>query len=147
MGIGRRKSGSCIYLYGTKQKLCTSALRNYIQIKQRRINSPKLGSLEPLETFNTVASLYSAMIPRQATARFNGVNVEEGTTTHLFYVRYDDDLFWLDRNSLFIDYEGYGATKTRRFKLLSIQVLDEANEWMVINASARGDASLEATEC
>ena len=147
MGIGRKVDGSCIYLYGTKQKLCTSALRHFIELKQRRINTPKLGSLEPIETFTTVASMYSAMVARQPTSRFNGVNIKEGTLTHVFYIRYDDSLFWLDTGSLFIDFAGYGTSRTRRFKLLAIKALDEDNQWMLIQASERGDNSLRATEC
>lgn len=147
MGLSKRTVGSCIYLEGTTQKLCTSALKHYIQVKQRRINTPKLGSLEPIETFTTIASMYSAMIARAPSARFNGVNIKEGTLTHFFYTRYDDTLFWLDRGSLFVEFTGYGSSKTRRFKLLAIKVLDEANEWMLLQCSERGDAALEATVC
>jgi len=147
MGIGRATRGSCIYLYGTKQKLCTSALTHYIEIKQRKINTPKLGSLDPIESFTTVASMYAAMVARQPTSRFNGVNIKDGTLTHVFYIRYDDSLFWLDTGSFFIDFKGYGTTKTRRFRLLAIKPLDENNEWMLIQASERGDSLLEANEC
>ena len=147
MGLGQRTSGQCIYLHGTRTKLCTSALRSYIEIKERKINTPKMGSYEPIETFTTVASLYAAIVPRASVSRFNGVNVREGTITHLFYVRYDEDILFMGRGTLFIDFQGYGATKVRRFRLINTKVLDEANEWMVIEAAERGDASLGATEC
>jgi hypothetical protein len=147
MSIAKRKSGACIYLYGTKQILCASALRHYISIKRRTINSVKLGRLEPLETFTEVVGAWSGMVARDFTSRFNGVNIREGTITHVFYMHYDDDLYWMDKNTLFIDYQPYGNSKVRRFKLLSIKILDEGGEWMALQASERGDASLGATEC
>jgi hypothetical protein len=61
-------------------------------------------------------------------SRFDGVNIIQGAT-HVCYMKFDETVFELDINSLWVEIEFH---KNRRFKLLSIENYLEFDKYLAL---------------
>lgn len=119
-------------------KLCIGDLNSLIQIQERRL--PEITDIddpEPSFVFTTILSTWSAVETIRGTSRFSNVNIED-STTHLFWIRYNPNLSIPENGNTFILFKG------RYFRIIRVTNSNEQDEWVMIEASDRGDITEQA---
>jgi len=129
----------CSYQRVKKKVLCVSDVNKQILIKSRVQNTPKIGEVESSENFETYGRPYSAVKTLRGTQRFDSINIDE-KATHLFYIYWADKYENLEVNNYFIEY------KDKYYDILEIDVHNENREFLIIQATERGDKTLEASQ-
>lgn len=130
---------SCAKKKIKETKLCIGDLNSLIQIQERRL--PQITDVEDSEPsfiFTTILSTWSAVETVRGTSRFSNVNIE-GLTTHLFWIRYNPNLSIPENGNTFVLF------KSRYFRIIRVTNSNEQDEWLMIEASDRGDAIEQAS--
>lgn len=128
----------CIKTIFSRTILCAGTMTDFITIKKRELLSRKLNDTESKEKFSTILSCMSKVETKNPTTRFDGVNIED-SVTHIVYIPYDQDIYELDKNSLFVEWE---KNKNRNLKLMSS--MDYREDYIALFCKETGFVDKEA---
>lgn len=138
MGRGKRgntrRSGRCVYTVFEKQILCSGTMNDYCFIKKRELQPVKIGDLQAQEGFTTLFEMAGNLEAIKATTRFDGISISN-ETTHFIYISFEQDIYELDINSLFVEIE---KSRNRLFKLLKINNFGEQDEHLLLQCKETG---------
>lgn len=135
-------SNSCAFKRSKRQRLCSGDLDRYIEIQVRTLGAPPLGGGEATMTFTELKKVWAFIETLGGlfggSRRFSGINIEDGAT-HLFYVRYDPDIFPLDSDNNFILYA------SRRYRILRVTEHNENQWYMILQCEETGISSKDGS--
>ncbi|MCP4489032.1 MAG: head-tail adaptor protein [Gammaproteobacteria bacterium] len=129
----------CVKLRKTRRSLCSGDLNLLIEIQTREFLPPAPGSNIGQEVFTTLKRVWSFAMTVKGTSRFSQVNIHD-SATHLWYVRYDPDIEFIEVNNNFILYDD------RRFDIIEVTNDGEDRNILIIQASETGDSTKEASD-
>lgn len=127
--------GKCKAKRVTATKLCTGDLRHPVELQSRSLDTSGFASSQPVEVFTTLRVQWCAIETVSGVSRYGAVNIEDGVT-HLFWCKWDIGLTGVD----------YILHDARRFKVMSMDNLNERDTTVVFQTKERGDVSLDASE-
>ena len=130
----------CVKTIFSKQILCAGSMCNYIKVLNRTQTPGGWESNTPIETFEIKYTMMGYIEAIKPTSRFNGINIADGIT-HLVYLPFEQTIYELDRNSLYIEIE---RQKNRRFKLEQIEDYGEQGNYLVLYCRELGFTDIEA---
>jgi hypothetical protein len=122
--------------------LCAGAMTDYMTIKKSEQGTTDLDDIQAEPTLTIIRSYFGYLEAVRPSIRFDGVSIDR-TSTHYWYIPYEQDIYELDVNSLFVTREG---TKERIFKLNEIENYDEQDRWLALHLEAKGFSENGATE-
>jgi hypothetical protein len=125
-----------------REILCAGAMTDYMTIKSSTAGTTDFGDVQAEPTLATIRSYFGYLETVRPSIRFDGVSIDR-TSTHYWYIPYEQDIYELDVNSLFVTKEG---TKERIFKLNEIENYDEQDRWLALHLEAKGFSENTATE-
>lgn len=139
---GRTTSkGHCLYTAFTKTILCAGTMTDLLEIVKREQQPRQAGEGQASEGFTSISDSLGYLEDANGTPRFDGVSIADGVT-HAGYIPFDQDIFELDRGSLWVRYTG--TNRTRLFKLIRVQDYHEQEEYILLQLTERGFDDLEA---
>ena len=136
---------NCKKVIFKRKKICRGDFRHKIQLYKREQASVSYGGLEPTESFSLVAEPFAAVETVRGTTRFAEINIEE-RPTHIFNIVYTSYLFntvkfdELEKGNYFVRFKG------RNYLVLNLENIDEDNQYIAIQTTERGTATLEASK-
>ena len=143
------KKGRCVKTQFERKILCAGTLQDLIRIQRREIKGTNPGqSTQAGFTFTDVARMAGCLeqyLSRNS-RRFDGVSTEDSAGpafTHEAYITFDQEVYELDYNTLYVRYEG---KRDRLFKLKGIVNYGEQDEWLQLHLQETGFADREAAQ-
>lgn len=124
-----------------RKVLCAGSMCDYLVIQERKQKPTGLGQPQAGFDFMQINAYDGKIESTKGTKRFDGVTIDP-KITHLAYMPFDQEIYELDTNSLFVELE---RTRNRRYKLDSIRDYGEQEEWLLLYLIDNGFADLEAT--
>ncbi len=144
--MATKRRGRCVYTQYDREILCAGTLDSVFMIKKRTSGGTSPGkSIQPKMVFTDVVDSFGRLEVKKSTRRFDGVSImdqSQDNFTHAGYIPFDQDVYELDVNTLFVDIED---TRNRRFKLKSIEKYNEGSQWLQLKLAETGFADLEAS--
>lgn len=126
----------CNYKRIKTLKLCRADLKHLVELQKRDLDNSDLDSPNPVEVFTKLRDQWVAIeTVSPGLARFGKIHIED-KATHIFWMLWDVDLPEPD----FILNDG------KRYKVLKTENINELDTTVAIQATERGDESLEATK-
>lgn len=111
-----------------------------ISILDRDLVPGDFDSTEPQEVFTEIGTpLAIVKTLNDGSKLFDQVQIVDGAT-HIFCILYDLTYAQVEYQNSFID------LKNKRYKVLAVTNKDEKDLLLIIQATQRGDSTLEATE-
>jgi len=133
----------CKKITVTRSKVCIGDMGELIDIVERSIGPPAIGSIDPVTTFTTIlqpwAAVKSISLSSGLPRRFDGINIED-TPTHEIYINYDATIWPLDSDNVFIKFDN------RNFRIVGVDDMDEQKLTIRILVTERGVESLAGSE-
>ncbi len=116
------------------RRVAIGDLRHSVQLLTRAIRAPGLSATNFAEQFTTVARLRAGISTSSGKVFFDGVNTDI-PVTHILFLRFRADV---DTESWFLLKSG------SRVRVLAVENLDEANQWLKLTCTERGPDSVAA---
>jgi hypothetical protein len=116
-------------------------MTDYMTVVKATAGTTGFSSTQATPTLTTVRAYFGLLEVTRPTVRFDGVTIEP-TSTHIWYIPYEQDVYELDVNSLYVKLEG---TKERIFKLDKIENYDESDQWLSLYLIDKGFSENYAT--
>lgn len=132
----------CVKTLFERQILCSGTMTDYVMIKRREIQGTTPNTTQADEELTLVADFMGHLEARKPTQRFDGVTISD-RVTHVVYIPYDQDIYELDYNTLWVEIE---QTRNKNYKMDGIMNLGEQDEYLALFLIERGFVNLEATE-
>lgn len=111
-----------------------------ISVLDRDLQESGFDDPQPVEVFTEIGTPQAIVKTlKNGSTLFDSVQIVDGAT-HFFCILYDAIYSSVEFQNSFID------LKTKRYKVLAVTNIDEKDEVLVIQATERGDSSLEATQ-
>lgn len=132
----------CQRMIFSKKILCAGTMDTYLFIKSRQSAGTDIDNLHPTMTFTTVYECMAGFEEVKPTYRFDGITIDS-TITHIAYIPFEQSVYELDTNKLFVEKEGQ---RNRYFKLKPIRDYGEQGEWLVLYLTETGFSDLQASE-
>ena len=120
-------------------KLCRGDLRHYVDIQTRELIESDFGSAQPVEKFTTIRKQWCAIETVSGVSRFAKINILDDTT-HVFWCFWDSDFPSLENRNHFL------SCNWKRYKVLSVDNINERNWALAIQVTERGCSEEEATK-
>jgi hypothetical protein len=133
---------NCVKTLFNREVLCAGTMDDFITIYNRELQGTSLDGEQAKPQFTEVSTAMGKLEARNPTQRFDGI-VINNAITHAVYIPFTQQIYELDRNTLFVEYE---STRNRWFKLLSIMNLGEQDEYLALMVKETGFVGLEASE-
>jgi len=135
----------CVKTQFDKEILCAGTMTDLIEILSRAIQGTEPGlSADPTEAFTPIVSYAGYLEEKKFTPRWDGVSTEDqsaGNFTHVAYVPYDQTVYELDINTLFVR-----ITDTRN-KLYKLKGIKEYGDYYIqLQLAETGFEDLTAAE-
>jgi len=115
------------------KKLCTGDLRNKISLRKRTLGTPKFG-VDITHDFVEFKKPWAGIKTLTGTNIFSGANLDE-TPSHIFYIRYFEGL----------TAESWIYFKGQRYNILTVENINERNEWYALYVNERGKSDQDST--
>jgi len=128
---------ACVRTMFSKKIICAGAMSEVITILRREIMSNSFDDVEPTEQLTNIYTSMGMIEEKRPTNRFDNVSIDDNVT-HVFYITYDYDVYRLDRNSLFIEFND------RYFKMLSVMNYGESDKYIALFCKETGFTDAEA---
>lgn len=125
----------CTKIRKKKRQLCVGDLRDLIILQNRNIQPPDFDEVDFTEDFEDLGHTPAMVNTVRGRTFFDGVNTET-PITHEIGIRFDETVTaetWIEFNN-------------RRLDILSVENLDERNEWQLFQCNDRGLVEKEATQ-
>ena len=134
----------CVKTIFDRKILCAGTMTDYMTIKKREQQGtgPDSNDISSKAVFTDILNQMGYLEAIRPTTRFDGVYIDRATT-HIAYVSFDQTVYELDVNSLFIDLE---RNRNRLFKMQKIMNYGEQDEYLAISLSETGFTDLQAAE-
>ena len=134
----------CVRKRFKKQLLCAGDLDKFIVIQERAITPVAPGTLEPVETFTTIKSVWAAVEnDNKILKTFDGVNIGGNLITeqvsHAWFIYFDPDLN-LETGNNFIFYDG------KRYKIIGTINPGEDNNFLTVLSKFTGIEEKKAAQ-
>lgn len=126
---------TCKKLRRTLTKVCTGSLNKKIQIQTRRIKPPMGDSVDYVEEFVEIITVWAMLETITGVAVFDGTNVME-TTAHDFYIRYIPN----------ITFEKWILYAEKYYDIINVENFQENNLYYRIRTNLRGREELLTNE-
>jgi len=134
----------CLKTEFTKIILCSGSMIHWLEIVRRQNTGTQPGQLEIQSGLVAVEALSGRLESIGGTTRYQGVN-EDDAVTHFGYCGFDQTIYELDRNNLFVKISGYSeGEKNRLFKLKKIEDYGEQRQWLRFHLTETGFDNNEA---
>ena len=114
--------------------LCAGAMTDYMTIKKSEQGTTDFGDSQADPIMTIIRSYFGYLEVVRPSIRFDGISIDK-TSTHYWYIPFEQDVYELDVNSLFVTREG---AKERIFKLNEIENYDEQDRWLALHLEAKG---------
>ncbi len=124
----------CKRIGPSKRKLCVGDLRELIAFKVRFITPPADVNYD--NTFGALISVYAAIETVNGQSLFDNVSGQDIPITHKFYIRFIDNAA--------INTESWVEFQGNNYKILTLENVDERNQYLIIRASLKGPANIVA---
>lgn len=125
----------CIKIRKKKRQVCVGDMRDEIVIELRSLTPPSGGSVDFTETFSTKETVWAAINTVNGETIFDGTGTERDVT-HRIHTRYISG----------VTAEDWVTHKNERFDVLSVEDLDERQEYMLLRCTNRGLSSNNASQ-
>ena len=125
----------CIRVVKKKREICIGDMRDLIVLQNRAIQPPDFYEVDFTEDFEDTGEVWALVNTVSGRTYFDGVNTET-PITHEVFIRYDSTLTaetWIEFNN-------------RRLDILSVENLDERNEFQKLVCNDRGLVKQAATQ-
>lgn len=136
----------CVKTQFKRTVLCAGTMVDYIEILNREQQGTTIGGeSESKQGFTAVDDFAGYLEASKPTRRFDGVSMSDQSSpsyTHAGYIPYDQDIYELDVNTLFVRIT---RDKPRLFKLKAIENYDEQDMYLMLQLSETGFEEKEAT--
>jgi hypothetical protein len=116
-------------------------MTDYMTIVKATAGTTGFESTQATPTLTTIRSYFGLLEVTRPTVRFDGVTITP-ISSHIWYIPYEQDIYELDLNSLYVKLEG---SKERIFKLDKIEIYDESNQWLLLYLVDKGFSENYAT--
>lgn len=144
--MARNRNGRCVKTQFDKEILCAGTMTDWIEILSREIQGTEPGgSTQPTETFTAIVSYPGYLEAMKYTPRWDGVSTVDQSAdnfTHVAYIPFDQDVYELDVNKLYVKRSG---TRDRYFKLKGIKDYGERDTYLQLQLAETGFTDLEAS--
>jgi hypothetical protein len=136
------------YRFIEKEFIGQGSLIQLFTVLQRSQGTTDLNNVLPTEQFTPVAdvgtngNIMGRVESINPVSRFAGVDINGFKATHILWTNWDNVVFQLGVNSLFIDVEY--PEQNRRFKILSIEDYSELQKFIKMYATDRGFSTVTA---
>ncbi len=132
----------CIKTVFTRTILCAGTMQDYIKIVRREYSGSDVNETVTQETFTTVDEFMGYLEVRNPTQRFDGVNIASNIT-HIVYIPFDQTVYELDRNTLFVELE---KIRNRYLKLVAVEDFHEQEDYLALYCTESGFTDLEGAQ-
>lgn len=133
---------SCIKTQYTRQIICASAMKDFIEILSRSMPGTNPGkTIQSEPTFTPVIDFAGLLEAVRATPRMEGINSSDADT-HVVYIPYDQTVFEMDKNKFFIK---IARTRSRYFKFTAVMDWGEQEQYLQIRVTETGFDDLKAS--
>ena len=106
-----------------------------IKLHNRSIQVPEFGTYDFTETFTGTKTVWANVQTAAGQTFFTGASVDVGLS-HIIIIRYDEAV----TSETWIEFNG------NNLKIISVENLDENNEFLRLRCSERGDKDLGASK-
>jgi len=117
----------CEFIKRKHRKVCIGDLDTLITLQSRDIVAPEFGNVDFDEDFQDIAEVYAMIETKPGETIFDGVDTEFNVT-HEMTIRFDSS----------VTSETWVELDIRKFDIVSIENLEERNEWMTLFCELRG---------
>lgn len=125
----------CLYIKPKVKKYCLGSLSSKIQLIRRVIDVDNSSSVDYGITKTTISTVWASIETIKSIARFSDINIED-LPTHKFTIKY---LAGMDKD-VTVSYN------SKYFRVLTIENVDEENQWLVLHCTERGTTTKQANE-
>lgn len=132
----------CVKTIFDRVILCAGTMTDYITIKKREIQGTTVNDNQAEESFTDIENFMGYIEAKKPTVRFDGINILN-EITHVAYSPFDQTVYELDVNTLFIQVE---RNRNRIFKLLQIMNYGEQDEYLAYYLKETGFSDIKANE-
>lgn len=133
---------NCTKTMFDRKILCAGGMTHYGVIVNHEASTTGIGDLQATPVQAVVRGYLGLLEKIRDTVRFAGVSIDR-SSTHVFYIPFDLDVYELDVNKLFVLVKG---RKERRFKLNKIGDYGEQEKWLVLSLEEKGFSENSANE-
>lgn len=134
--------GACSRIEIKNRKLCLSNLNKRIKIQSRQMRPKSIVDVDYEEVFEDLFTVWAAVETNRGFESFNQVGTnQEGlqtSFTHKFYIRYSSSCNITSQN--WVEYCG------DKFRVISVENLDERDSFILIKAVKKGTKEREANK-
>jgi len=114
---------------------CIGDMSERIKLHNRSIQVPEFGTYDFTETFTGTKTVWANVQTAAGQTFFTGANIDVGLS-HIIIIRYDEAV----TSETWIEFNG------NNLKIISVENLDENNEFLRLRCSERGDKDLGASK-
>lgn len=140
-----KNKGRCVYTIFEKKILCAGTMNKYFTIYSNELQETTTNQNQSDNTKTVLFNMLGEIENIKATARYAGVkmtpNEPEGKSSNVIYIPFEQDIYELDINKLFIEME---AKRNRLFKMNKITDLNNQEEYLAIWCNETGFSDIEA---
>ena len=142
-----KNKGRCVYTIFEKKILCAGTMDKYCIIYRNELQETTINQNQSDNTKTVLFNMIGAIENINATARYAGVkmtaNAPEGKSSHVVYIPFEQSIYELDINRLFIEVE---MKRNRLFKMNKIADLNDQEEYLAIWCNETGFFDIEAAK-
>jgi len=120
--------------------LCAGTMTDYIMIKSRVQQGSGVDETDISHTFTNIANYMGYLEDRNPVQRFDGIVIGDNVT-HIIYIPYEQEVYELDKNTIFIEVE---STRNKYYKPLSMIEYNE--QYLAFYCMETGFTDLVAAE-
>jgi len=133
---------TCKTLGFPKKKICSGDLNKRITIQSRSLGKGDFTEVEITETFTDIANVWAAFETVSGFKAFNSVGTnqqgpDQTVGTHRFYVRFQP-------STSSVTSENWVEFKSQKYKAITVENLDENDEFIAITCIKKGPKTLDA---
>lgn len=125
----------CSYIHKKKRNVCIGDMRDRVTIELRSLTPPIEGSTDFTETFSTKQEMWAAINSVSGETVFDGTNTERVVTHHV-YIRFLAG----------VTAEDWVLFNDERLDVLTVENLDNRNDFMLLKCTNRGTTANAANE-
>jgi len=136
------RNGRCLKTIFDKIILCAGTMTDFGIVYEKAIQGTSANQSQASIKLTFNCDCMGRLEAVKPTSRIDGIAINS-QTTHLYYMPFDNDVFNLNIDTLYIEVEK-SVSRNRFFKVQAILNLDEQDEYIVFTMAERGFAELEA---
>lgn len=136
--MAKIRNGRCLKTQFDKVILCAGTMNTYVEILSRELQPTSINNDTTVEEFSDIAQFLGYIEETKSTPRWNGVSTHDQSgpaTTHAAYIPFDQTVYELDINKLYIRISG---TRNRLLKLKGIKNYDEEDKYILMYLDETG---------